>query len=83
MKWLQIDQQRKDNCQETWRRTNRKDCEWEDFDKVDCQNVNLYGPIDLFKPYDLSPMIYESNDSDRDLILMEVTTGEAEKKWQL
>ena len=55
--------------------TNRKDCESEDFNKLDCQNVNFDEPIDLFEPNGLS----ESNDSDGDLTLMKVTTGEAEK----
>ena len=52
-----------------------KDCESEDFNKFDCQNVNFDEPIDLFEPNGLS----KSNDSDDDLTLMEVTTGEAEK----
>ena len=55
--------------------TNRKDCESEDFNKFNCQNVNFDEPIDLLEPNGLS----ESNDSDGDLTLMEVTTGEAEK----
>ena len=57
---------------------NIKDCESEDFNKFDCQNVNFDEPIDPFEPNGLS----ESNDSDGDLTLMEVTTGEA-GKWQL
>ena len=54
---------------------NIKDCESDDFNKFNCQNVNSDEHIDLFEPNGLS----ESNDSDGDLTLMEVTTGEAEK----
>ena len=54
---------------------NIKDCESEDFNTFNCQNVSFDEPIDLFEPNGLS----ESNDSDGDLTLMEVTTGEAEK----
>ena len=55
--------------------TNIKDYESEDVNKVDCKNVNFGEPIDLSEPNGL----FESNGSDSDLTLMEVTTGEAEK----
>ena len=58
---------------------NIKDYESEDFNKFDCQNVNFDEPIDLFEPNGLS----ESSDSDDDLTLMEVITGEAEKMTAL
>ena len=44
-------------------------------DHPDCQNVNFDEPIDLFEPSGVS----ESNNSDGDLTLIEVSTCEAEQ----